>query len=137
MTSCRMAGSSGYINVIDNLNRESLGMEVDFSLPSERVIRALEQVMEWRGRPLVIRWDNGPENINALIKWRVSAKGNSFLNLESYNFVVYPTKTGRWVYKIGDRFGPRKYPTNNEAKLALLDDFWMATQDDDRLWAYD
>jgi hypothetical protein len=51
--------------------------------------------------------------------------------------VVYPKKTGRWGYKIGDRFGPRTYPTNNEAKLALFDDFWMATQDDEQLWSSD
>jgi len=67
----------------------------------------------------------------------ITAKGNSFLNLEGYNLVVYPTKTRRWGYKIGDRFGPRTFPTANEAKLALFDDFWAATQDDDRLWASD
>lgn len=31
----------------------------------------------------------------------------------------------------------RTYPTANEAKLALFDDFWAATQDDERLWASD
>ena len=53
------------------------------------------------------------------------------------NLVVYPTKTRRWGYKIGDRFGPRTYPTANEAKLALFDDFWVATQDDEQLWSSD
>jgi len=43
------------LNVIDDYNREALGTEVDFSLPSERVIRALEQIIEWRGRPNIIR----------------------------------------------------------------------------------
>jgi len=62
-------------NVIDDFNRESLGMEVDFSLPSERVIRALERVMEWRGRPLVIRCDNGPENISGLIQNWAARRG--------------------------------------------------------------
>lgn len=33
-------------NVIDDFNREALGIEVDFSLPSARIIRALEQVIE-------------------------------------------------------------------------------------------
>jgi hypothetical protein len=70
-------------------------------------------------------------------KWRVSVKGNSFLNIDGYNLVVYPTKTGRWGYKIGDRFGPRTYPTNNEAKLGLFDDFWAMTQDDEQLWSSD
>jgi putative transposase len=36
-------------NVIDDYNREGLGIEVDFSLPAGRVIRALDQIIEWRG----------------------------------------------------------------------------------------
>lgn len=32
-------------NVIDDFNREALGIEVDFSLPSERVIRSLKQII--------------------------------------------------------------------------------------------
>lgn len=35
-------------NVIDDFNREGLGIEVDFSLPSQRVVRALNQIIEWR-----------------------------------------------------------------------------------------
>ena len=42
-------------NVLDDFNREGLGIEVDLSLPATRVIRALEQIIEWRGPPSVIR----------------------------------------------------------------------------------
>ena len=42
-------------NVIDDFNREALGIEIDFSLPAERVIRALRQIIAWRGKPQVIR----------------------------------------------------------------------------------
>jgi putative transposase len=56
------------LNVIDDFNREALCIEVDFSLPSERVIRALKQLIQWRGKPLVIRSDNGPEYISQAIK---------------------------------------------------------------------
>lgn len=45
-------------NVIDDFNLEALGIEVDFSLPSERVIRALTQIIERRGKPMAIRCDN-------------------------------------------------------------------------------
>jgi putative transposase len=41
-------------NVIDDFNREALGIEIDFSLPSARIIRALDQIIEWRGKPSVI-----------------------------------------------------------------------------------
>ena len=58
------------LNVVDDFNREGLGIEVDFSLPAERVTRSLERIIEWRGRPRVIRVDNGPEYISGhLLKW--------------------------------------------------------------------
>ena len=47
-------------NVIADYNREGLTIDVDFSLPSARVIRALDQVIEWRGKPQRLRCDNGP-----------------------------------------------------------------------------
>ena len=37
------------LNVLDDFNREGLGIEVDFSLPAERVIRSLDRIIEWRG----------------------------------------------------------------------------------------
>ena len=39
------------LNVLDDFNREGLGMEIDFSLPAERVTRALDNIIEWRGKP--------------------------------------------------------------------------------------
>ena len=63
------------VNVIDDYNREGLTVEVDTSLPSQRVIRALEQVIEWRGKPDAIRCDNGPEYISqTLIDWATEHK---------------------------------------------------------------
>jgi putative transposase len=43
------------LNVLDDFNREGLGIEVDFSLPAERVIRSLNRIIEWRGKPETIR----------------------------------------------------------------------------------
>ena len=54
-------------NVIVNFNREALGIEADFSLPSERVIRSLEQIIEWRGKPTTLRCDNGPEYVSGAL----------------------------------------------------------------------
>jgi putative transposase len=57
-------------NVIDDYNRKCLGIEVDHSLPAQRVIKSLEQLIEWRGKPKAIRCDNGPEYIShALREW--------------------------------------------------------------------
>jgi putative transposase len=56
--------------VLDDYNREGLGIEVDRSLPVFQVIRALDQIIEWRGKPKAIRCDNGPEYISKqLMAW--------------------------------------------------------------------
>ena len=58
------------LNVLDDCNREGLGIEVDFSVPAERVIRSLNRIIEWRGKPETIRVDNGPEYISGkLLEW--------------------------------------------------------------------
>ena len=46
------------LNVLDDFNREGLAIEVDFSLPAARVVRTLNQIIEWRGKPMGIRVDN-------------------------------------------------------------------------------
>ena len=56
------------LNVLNDFNREGLGIEVDVSLPSERVTRTLHQIIEWRGKPRKIRCDNGPENISGTLR---------------------------------------------------------------------
>lgn len=52
------------LNIIDDYNRESLAIEIDTSLPSQRVIRVLERLIETREAPRQIRVDNGPEFIS-------------------------------------------------------------------------
>lgn len=58
------------LNVIDEGTRECLRIEVDTSLPAERVIRVMEQLKAERGLPRQIRLDNGPELISAIfVDW--------------------------------------------------------------------
>lgn len=57
------------LNVLDDFNREDLAIEVDFSLPSAQVVHALDQIIQWRGKPAMIR-DNGPEYLSETqISW--------------------------------------------------------------------
>jgi len=97
-------------NVIDDYNREGLGMEIDFSLPAERVIRALEQIIEWRGQPQAIRCDNGPEYISeALQRWATRRgirldyiqPGNPQQNayIERYNRTVRYEWLGQYLFE--------------------------------------
>ena len=48
-------------NVIDDCARDVLAIEIDFSLTGERVVRVLQQLCEWHGKPDAMRNDNGPE----------------------------------------------------------------------------
>ena len=49
------------LNIMDDYSPESLAVEVDTSLPALRVVRVLERLIEYRGKPEVIRVDNGPD----------------------------------------------------------------------------
>jgi len=56
--------------VVDTWTREALAVEVDTSLPGERVARVLERVAAGRGAPEEIVLDNGPELTGrALDQW--------------------------------------------------------------------
>jgi putative transposase len=70
---------------------KELGIEIDFSLLSELVIRALEQVIEWRGRPNSIRCDNGQETISATIQLWAEQSGIVFQYIQ-------PTKPQQSAY---------------------------------------
>lgn len=55
-------------NVIDDFNRESLAIEIDTSLPSLRITRVLNRIIEQRGKPANLRSDNGPEFISHVLQ---------------------------------------------------------------------
>ena len=62
-------------NVVDDHTRESLTVEVDTSLASERVVRALEATIQQCGSPTAIVCDNGPEfRSRALEAWSEQRK---------------------------------------------------------------
>ena len=58
------------LNVLDDFNREALWIEVETSLPAQRVIRVLDTLAQSRGYPARLRLDNGPEFIaHSLADW--------------------------------------------------------------------
>lgn len=63
------------LNVIDDYRREGLVIEAGYSLPTIRVIRMLNQLLEWREKPLMIRClaqrhCSGPEFIShEFVRW--------------------------------------------------------------------
>lgn len=65
------------LNIIDDYNREALCVQSAISIPAEGVIRALEDLIDWRGKPEQIRVDNGPEFTSAAFADWCSSKGIS------------------------------------------------------------
>jgi putative transposase len=58
------------LNVIDDYTRECLVVEVDSTLPSRRVINALEAIAALRGYPGTVKFDNGSEFASlAMLRW--------------------------------------------------------------------
>lgn len=58
------------LTIVDDLTRECPALEVDHSLPGQRVTRVLDRLAMTRGLPEVITVDNGPEFISkALDAW--------------------------------------------------------------------
>lgn len=58
------------LTIVDDFTRESPAIEVDTSLPGERVVRVLERLATTRGLPRAIVCDNGPEfRGEALDQW--------------------------------------------------------------------
>lgn len=97
------------LNVLDDFNREGLAIEVDISLPAQRVIRTLERIIEWRGRPLTLRVDNGPEYVSAALQTWAQKRGigisyiqpgkpqqNAYV--ERYNRTVRTEWLGQYIF---------------------------------------
>jgi len=58
------------LTIVDDFSRESLGIEVDFSLSGVRMARALDAIGSVRGFPEYIVLDNGPEMTSlAMLQW--------------------------------------------------------------------
>ena len=98
------------LNVLDDFNREGLAIEVDFSLPAERVVRALNQIIEWRGQPQTIRVDNGPEYVSGtLMAWAEKrnirleyiqpGKPQQNAYIERYNRTVRGKWLGQFIFE--------------------------------------
>ena len=73
------------LNLLDDFNREGLAIEVDFSLPAERVVRTLKQIISWRGKPLAIRVDNGPEYISGTLQNRAEKAGIALMYIQPHS----------------------------------------------------
>ncbi len=101
------------LNVIDDFNREALWIEVDTSLPAERVVRVLEQLLFWRGKPTRIRMDNGPELISQRLESWAKDKHIDLLHIQP----------GKPAHIVPMSFGRMHTSSASTALTAKM--FWM------------
>ena len=63
------------LHSLDEGVREALAIVIDTSIPGARVVRTLERLVEWRGKPDAIRVDNGPEYLSQVLTAWCQAQG--------------------------------------------------------------
>nr|WP_299244172.1 IS3 family transposase [uncultured Halomonas sp.] len=117
-------------NVVDDVNREVLAIEIDLNLPAPRVIRVLERIIAWRGYSARLRMDNGPEFISiALADWAEQhaialdfikpGKPTQNSYVERFNRTYWGEILNRYVFR-------------NLTEVRQLTDSWMAEYNDER-----
>lgn len=96
-------------------------------MPAERVVRSLNQTIEWRGQPQTIRVDNGPEYVSStLMAWAEKCnirveyiqpdKPQQNAYIERYNRSVRDEWLGQCIFE-----------TIQEAKDKATDWLWTYT----------
>lgn len=87
------------INVLDDINREALAIEIDISLTSGRLVKVFEQLKDERNLPHLLRTDNGPEFLDAETPFSVSddsapAPLEKFVHFHLFYFFARPPRPG-------------------------------------------
>jgi putative transposase len=118
------------LNVLDEGVREALAIEVDTSLPARRVVRVLDRLVQFRGAPLALRMDNGPELIaQELVEWCAAqgiqmrhiqpGKPNQNAYIERFNRSVREEVLNAYVFE-------------NLTQVRELTTAWMKSYNEDR-----
>jgi transposase InsO family protein len=98
-----------FLTVIDEFTREAIWIECARLLNSHDVVRVLDQLVESRGHPAIIKSDNGPEFVaNRIQEWtqdrpvdtRFIEPGSPWQNghNESFNGVLRDGCLNRWAF---------------------------------------
>jgi len=101
------------LNIIDDFNRQALWIEVDTSLPAERVVRVLEELLLWRARPKQIRMDNGPELISQRLESWAKEKQIELIHIQP----------GKPAHIVPMSFGRMHISNGSIERFAKM--FWM------------
>ncbi len=86
-------------NVIDDFNREVLGIDIAVSLPAGRITRYLDKLAKYHGYPLKIRVDNEPEFTGNTFTYWAKSHGittEEYINPSSSYQNGYIKRFNRW-----------------------------------------
>lgn len=70
------------LNLMDQHNRECLGIDISPSMPSRAVILFLERMIEKHGKPKGIRTDNGPAFSSHLFQQWLEDKAIEWIKIQ-------------------------------------------------------
>lgn len=64
------------------------------------------------------------------LKWRTSQKGNPYLKKDGMYMTVFRDKfkEGYWKFTIEGNYSKGKFPSQDEAKLALFEEYWKGLE---------
>ena len=97
------------LNVIDEANREALRMECGSSFPARRLVRVMDELIDFYGKPRAIRMDNGPEMTSDLfvtwakelgieLRYIQPGKPNQNAYVERFNKSVRTEVLNAWLF---------------------------------------
>lgn len=118
-------------NVIDDCNREGLGILASLSLPSTRITRWLDQIADCKGGyPDAIRVDNGPENISKHFQQWAKSHGIKVLYIQPGK----PAQNG-YIERFNRTYREAvldMYIFNNINEVQILTDEWLKHYNSER-----
>ena len=90
-------------NVVDDFNREVLGIDINSGITAKRATRYLDQIAAWRGYPERIRCDNGPEFISTVLadwaeKHQIMIDSAALIKTALSNDLIGLTEKMFWIY---------------------------------------
>ena len=120
MTSSPNGRVISLLNVVDDFNREGLGIEVDYSLPSKRVTRVLDQIIEWRGKPACIRLDNELPTLSSHFQEKESHQHPSKGCHKIFALVPMTSSNYRSSTTLSGRIASNNYVTQRFSIMSLI-----------------
>ena len=105
------------LNILDEGVREALAIEINTSLPAERVVRTLQQLAAWRGLPKAIRLDNELSKKAMVANEHTSAVARGASHAGYDSVIVEVSMRRRGSLRVGARSRVRSHSSPAETAL--------------------